>query len=187
MRAFVAITLPDAQRRTLATLQRALAESRADVKWVEPANLHLTLKFLGEIEEGQRRTVETFLQRVAARQEPFAMSLEELGAFPSPTAPRVIWVGVGQGRTEAAGLAEAIDQESVAIGVPKEERSFAAHITIGRVRSPRNRDALTRRLREATWHPPPPWRVAAVTLYQSVLSPQGPTYTVLAEAPLGAG
>ena len=155
------------------------------VKWVEPDHLHLTLKFLGEIDEAQRQAVETFLQRVAGRYTPFEMSLEALGAFPSPSAPRVIWVGIGRGRTQAAGLAEAIERESVAAGLPGEERPFATHVTIGRVRSPRHREALVQRLRDAAWEPPTPWQAAAVTFYQSVLGSGGPTYTVLAEVALG--
>ena len=185
MRAFIGIALPDDVRRAAHHLQQDLAESGADVKWVAPANLHVTLKFLGEITEEQRTRMEDRLARVAHQEEPFEAGLDRVGAVPSMTAPRVIWVGVGQGRESVVRLAEAIERESSALSFPREERSFAAHVTLGRVRSPRNRQALVERLRGAAWQPPGPWRVTSVTFYQSILESSGPTYTILADVPLG--
>jgi 2'-5' RNA ligase len=72
----------------------------------------------------------------------------------------------------------------VAIPLRKEERAFSPHITLGRVRSPRGRQALVEELRTVSWEPPPPWRVSSVTLYQSLLHPAGPQYTILADLPL---
>src|SRR3989338_8018709 len=108
MRAFIGIALPDAVRSSLAGLQRQLSESGADVKWVEPANLHVTLKFLDEITDDQRRVVEALLGRVAAQETPFTLRLVDVGAFPSMKAPRVIWVGITEGRDRVVRLAQAI-------------------------------------------------------------------------------
>ena len=98
MRAFIAVGLPDEVRDALARLQRQLDASRADVKWVEPANLHLTLKFLADITEAQRAGMETLLRQIAGHQPKFVMRLGALGAFPTLTAPRVVWVGCEEGR-----------------------------------------------------------------------------------------
>lgn len=185
MRAFLAVSLPADVRASLAVLQRGLAHSNADVKWVEPENLHVTLRFLGEITEEQRLALEALLERLAPREEPFVLGLEGIGAFPSLGSPRVFWVGLSTGRETAARIAGAIEREGATILLEKAERPFAAHVTLGRVRSPRHRPALVQRLRETSWRAPDPWRVSALTLYQSVLGPGGPRYTVLAEVPLG--
>ena len=185
MRAFLGIALSNDTRISLERLQHALASADADVKWVEPAHLHVTLKFLDEISEDQRYKVETMVGEIARRETPFTMRLERIGAFPSLQAPRVLWVGMTDGQDITRRLAEAIEREGAARGLRKEERPFSAHVTMGRVRSPRRREALVQRLRETTWDAPAPWRVTSVIFYQSVLSPTGSHYTVLAEIPLG--
>ena len=187
MRAFLGIALPKSVQESLAALQGELATSRADVKWVEPANLHLTLRFLDEISDAQCHAIEALLARIATHEEPFSLRLEGVGAFPSVDAPRVIWVGLAEGREVVARMAAAIEQEGAAIPLRREERPFSSHLTLGRVRSPKQHDALTQRLRTTMWQLPPPWRVSKLTLYQSVLSPAGPRYTVLADIPLAVG
>ena len=110
MRAFIGIALPDAVRESLRQLQEKLAPSRADVKWVEPDNLHLTLKFLDEITEAQRQQVEAMLGEVASHESAFTLQLEQCGAFPSMSAPLVIWVGVAQGKEALTRMGETIEQ-----------------------------------------------------------------------------
>lgn len=198
MRAFIGIALPDGVRTRLAILQQQLDASRADVKWVEPSNLHVTLKFLDEITQEQRLTVEALLGRVAGHERAFILELGHAGAFPSIDAPRVVWVGLEQGKETVVRLAQAIEREGQAIPLRRarpgtgpsragEERPFAAHVTLGRVRTPRNRAALTQRLHETDWQPPASWYVTALTLYQSVLSSAGSRYSVLAEVPFSGG
>src|SRR3989338_9690957 len=98
MRAFIGIALPDAVRSSLAGLQRQLSESGADVKWVEAENLHVTLKFLDEITDEQRRTVEEFLARVAGREGAFTLGLKQAGGVSSPNSPRLPGGGFVGGR-----------------------------------------------------------------------------------------
>jgi len=184
MRAFLGLSLPEEIRESLHRLQRDLSESQADVKWVEAGNLHVTLKFLDEITEEQRRDVEALLTRLASKESVFTLGVEEVGAFPSMSAPRVVWVGLSEGRDTVARIAQRIEEEGCAIGLRREERPFAAHLTLGRVRSSRRRQELTQRLQRVTWKPPAPWFVTSVTLYQSLLSSSGPTYHVLVEVPL---
>ena len=186
MRAFIAIQLPVDVRQSLASLQQELARAGADVKWVEPANLHLTVKFLDEISEEQRAGVERVMQRITAGQPAFSIRLDGVGAFPSPDAPRVVWVGCAEGADALTRVAEAIERETRALGMCSSDRPFAAHLTIGRVRSPRGRRELSRALQATAWQAPGPWRAGALTLYHSVLSSAGPRYTALAEIPLAA-
>jgi 2'-5' RNA ligase len=187
MRAFLALPIPSPVRAALKALQEDLARAGADVKWVAPENLHVTLKFLDEISEEERGKVEDALRRLAARTAPFTLRLERVGAFPSPGAPRVVWAGVGDGKEPLTRLADAVEAEMRTLNLRKEERPFAAHVTLGRVRSPTRRQSLAARLQGLVWEPPPAWQAASVTLQQSVLSSHGPRYTVLADVPLSGG
>ena len=184
MRAFLALTLPDDIRRSLNVLQQELAQSGADIKWVEPQNLHVTLKFLGEITDEQRRGVEQLLGEAARNEAAFTLGLVRAGAFPSLSSPRVVWVGLGEGKERAVRIAERIEERCGLLGLPKEDRPFAAHVTLGRVRTTRRQAELARALRECAWRAPAPWTITTLTLYQSVLGSGGPAYTVLADAPL---
>ena len=184
MRAFIGIPLPGDIRACLERLQRELAASGADVKWVAPDHWHVTLKFLDEMSHEQRHAVEALLARLVRREAPFQIRLEGLGAFPSMQAPRVVWVGITQGNEALARLAGAIDREGAALDLRAEARAFSPHLTLGRVRSPRGRAALARQLETTAWPAPAAWRVASLVLYQSVLSPEGPHYTALADIPL---
>jgi 2'-5' RNA ligase len=186
MRAFVGLALSDEARASLEQLQRRLAESRADVGWVTAQHLHVTLKFLNEISDAQRLDVEAAMARVAAPQVSFSLALGALGAFPSLRAPRVLWVGVEQGAEAVVRLAEALEHEACSLSLRRDERPYSPHVTLGRLRSSRALPALLRQLRVADWHPPASWRVSALTLYQSVLTPTGPRYSILTEVPLGA-
>ena len=188
MRTFLAITLPTEVQDALSNLQQTLAESRAKVKWVAPENLHVTLKFLGSMTEERRQAMAAMLRQVARDDEPFPLGVDGgVGAFPSMTSPRVIWVGLSTGKDVVTRLAAAIEREGEALALfAKAERPFAAHVTLGRVRSPKHRHALVRALQECAWKAPAPWRVTSLTLYQSVLGSEGPTYSVLFDAPLRA-
>ena len=184
MRAFIAVPVPDEARAALAALQQELAASRADVKWVDLAHGHLTLKFFGEISEAQRDALTTALVTIGQEEPAFAMRLEAVGAFPTVAAPRVVWVGVEEGREPLARIAARLNEEGARLGLTPEARAFSAHLTLGRVRSPKGRAALVARLRAGHWEPPSPWAVTGLRLYRSVLSSSGPIYTVLAEVPL---
>jgi len=183
MRAFLGIGLSETVRDAIAALQRELATSGADVTWVVPAHLHVTLKFLDEISEEQRRAIEERMGLLARQEAAFGLGLEGIGAFPSLEAPRVIWIGLAQGKERVAHLAQSIEREAAMLQLRREARPFAAHLTIGRVRSARHRAALAQRLREVSWRPPAAWQATSLTLYESMLSASGPRYTVLAVFP----
>lgn len=181
MRAFLAVELPPVIQARMAEAQRMFAEAGADVKWVEPHNLHVTVRFLGEIDEPQRRAVEALAARVASRTAPTLLRVSRVGAFPSLRAPRVVWVGIDEGREPMVRMAEQLEEELVRAGFQQEERAFEAHATMGRVRSARRRTELVERLAQFTWpSAPEPFVADHLTLFHSVLSPSGPTYLPLA-------
>ena len=186
MRTFIAIELSDQIREALAQIQSHLKYSGADVKWVEKNNVHLTLKFLGEISEEKAERVKLILQKIAGGTKPFEISIKDVGAFPKIDFPRVIWVGLDKGADKSKILAERIDEALSEIGFQKESRPFAAHLTIGRVRSPKNKDALKDKM--LSYSPQSmvhsPQSISSIALFKSILTPKGAIYTKLYEAGL---
>jgi len=186
MRAFIAIELSDQIKDSLAQVQSHLKYSAADVKWVNKENIHLTLKFLGDITEEKCTKIKSILDDIGKNTKPFSLSIKEIGAFPTIDHPRVIWVGLDNGADESKELAKNISERLLEIGFQEESRPFAAHLTIGRVRSAKNKDALKQKLTTCQLQPTTePQPVPSVILFQSTLSPKGPTYTKLHEARLG--
>jgi len=188
VRLFVAVELPALVRRDLGALVERLRHTRADVKWVEQENMHLTLKFLGEVESDRLAPVQDALRQAAGRVAPFRFTLGALGAFPSPRNPRVIWVGVCQGQPQLASLAAEVERQLLPLGFAKEERPFTAHLTLGRLRSPSPkgstgpRDLCAALAAESV--PPHTVAVDGFVLFQSVLRGRGPVYTPLSAFPL---
>lgn len=187
MRAFIALELPDGVRSALAALEAQLAASKADAKWVSQEQLHVTVRFLGAITDAQQQTARGLLQDVARRTVAFQAALSRPGAFPSIAAPRVVWVGIGEGEAAMSGLAREIEAGLGRAGFPKEDRPFVAHVTLGRVRSAKNLPQLSASLRQTAWTPPAACTIDHVTLFESVLSSAGPTYAALARAPFVGG
>lgn len=185
IRAFLAIDLPASLRPVLSRAQEELKKSGADVKWVPPGNIHLTLKFFGNITEVQVEAIAQAATPIAAGQRPFSLMVTDAGAFPSPKNPRVVWLGLGGDIEIIRDFHRRLESAFAALGFPSEDRPFSPHLTLGRVKSPAGRAALTRCL----VHLPPPeaatLQVSEIVLFRSNLSPQGATYLPLKIIPLG--
>ena len=185
MRTFIAIELSDQICEALAQIQAHLKYSGADVKWIETANIHLTLKFLGDITEENCGKIKSILDEIVRSIKPFEMSIKDIGAFPNINYPRVIWIGLDKGTVESKALAEKISEEVLKIGFQKEPRPFAPHLTIGRVRSPKNKEALKEKIGSCQLPMVKPQLISSIILFQSTLTPKGPIYTKIHEAKLG--
>jgi len=187
MRAFIAIELSPDLRKRLASLEEQLKSSSADVKWVEPKNIHLTLKFLGEIDEKQLGEIAKIIQETADKNKRFFIRLATPGAFPNINFPRVIWIGIDKGDSEIKQIAKILEEEISKVGIPQENRPFSSHITLGRVRSGLNREKLVKNLENLASNLPqdsPEFMVTKITLFKSTLSAGDPVYEALKEAHL---
>lgn len=186
LRTFIAVELGKAIRDRAVALQDVLARTGAQVKWVERENLHVTLLFLGEVDEREVPEICRAVAETCAARTPFEMVVEAVGCFPNARRPRVIWVGVGQGTQELVALHDALEAPLLARGCyRREERRYTPHITLGRVKADRPSDHLAAALaKQAGWRGGST-QVEEVLVLSSELRPQGPVYTVLSRAPLG--
>lgn len=187
MRAFIAIELPQEIKNRLTEIQNLLKKSGADVKWVKPENIHLTLKFLGEIDKEKLIKIVEIIEDTAGNNAPFQIRLFSLGAFPKIEFPRVIWIAIDKGDKETKRLAKELEEKIEKLGIPIEKRGFSSHITIGRVRSLLNKDRLAKVLKESENYfggENIEFGARKITLFKSTLSSSGPVYEVLKEVNL---
>jgi len=188
MRLFVAADLPEAVRQALAAEQAritsALAGSDSSLKWVKPEHAHLTLVFIGNVDDGR---VPAVVEAIGASIDvpAFDATFEGAGAFPPRGAPRVLWIGIGTGARELVALQQVVAARIAALGLPIEDRAFHPHLTLARWRESRPADR-SRALAVAPRGVVAAAHIDGATLYQSRLSPSGPTYTALARANLTA-
>jgi RNA 2',3'-cyclic 3'-phosphodiesterase len=184
LRLFVAVDLDDATRARLAETLDALRESRAPVAWVPAPNLHVSMAFLGPTPRDQVDMIGDALREAAAGVPPFTFAVAGLGSFGSAQSPRVIWAGLEPCEPLAALYARVRDTLAV-LDIRLDARPFRAHVTLGRVRTPRGRDDLLRALAAAGQPRFGAVSAAQLTPYRSVLLPSGALYTALRRVPLG--
>lgn len=185
IRIFVAVNLAPGLKETLAQVQERLKAARADVTWVRPENLHLTLKFLGQVEETRLAAVGEAVAAAARGYGSFRLVLGGLGAFPQPRAARVVWIGMSEGAQALAALQARVEGGLESLGFPREERPFTAHLTLGRVRGPRHREQLAVALTSMPTEPLGEMVLHRIELMKSDLGPGGARYSVLQSFPLG--
>jgi len=182
----VAIELKDEVRDALQEVQKALGRAADAVRWVRPEQLHLTVKFLGEVPDDEVPRVAEAVARSAARSRPFEMQLTECGCFPPRGPVRIVWVGTHDGSGALLECVNAVEEELDGIGFPKDSRPFSAHLTIGRAKDGRSSEGV-RLAVESGKVRPVRQSVSELTLMSSVLSAKGPSYSVVARSKLGAG
>lgn len=176
MRCFIAVDIDQPELRArLREIQVGLDSLGCGLKLVEPENIHVTLRFLGEIPSSLASEVAKTLDKVRAN--PFTLTLRGLGAFPSPSRPRVVWVGVGEGSAELSSLHRQVESLIKPLGFQPEREPFTPHITLARVKVPRNLSSLARFIAERSDVEVGSMRVEEVKLKRSTLTPSGPIYS----------
>ncbi|MBI5427625.1 MAG: RNA 2',3'-cyclic phosphodiesterase [Nitrospinae bacterium] len=188
LRVFIAVDIPPFAREKIAEIQNGFKALKLDVAWVQPGNIHLTLKFLGNVDPRRIVEIKGRLKAVAERSPGFRATLGEVGVFPGADRPRVLWVGLDNPDGRLAALQKSVEEELALAGFPPEPRKFSPHLTFGRIKSPKGKAELRNALDGHLETPSAPIDVSSVKLYKSQLTPKGSIYTVLEEFALaGAG
>jgi 2'-5' RNA ligase len=184
LRCFISVELPEELKKNIYVHVEKLKAAGADVKWVRPENLHLTLKFLGDTQEELLKDINERLISLAAAHGSFFLHISGAGTFPNIKYPRIIWLGVHDSE-QIIKLQHDIDKSMAGLGFEKDDKQFTPHLTIGRVKSMRNKDALIKELtilKEADFGK---IEVINMTLMRSELKPGGAEHFKLNEIPVG--
>lgn len=184
LRLFVAVSLPEGHLDLVAAATEPLRALWPRARWTDPANQHVTLKFLGSTPSELLDEVTGVVRRSAERHRVAKLSLDGLGVFPSPGRARVLWIGLDDPEHALTGLAEDLARGFEPLGFEAEKRPFHSHLTLARFREPE-------RIREVLPEPAveglPPFEIGSVELFRSHLHPRGARYEVIESFPLGRG
>lgn len=180
IRSFVALNIPSQVKEEIGDIIGELKKLSGDVKWVKPQNLHLTLKFLGEVEPVTLEKVYQKVEACAQKTQVFSFSLSGAGLFPNPKRPRVFWTGIKGGERELESLFRCLEGELEALGFQKEKRGFSPHLTIGRARTTQGMERLVERIKGIEYRSKR-IEVSSLFVVKSQLTPQGPIYSPLRE------
>ena len=184
MRLFVAIELTEALKTPLERYLAAHDGACRELRFCKPGQLHLTLKFLGEIDEGRLRRVEKVIRKACEGFGPFEIALTTLGAFPPRGLPRVLFCGIDDPQRRCAAWVQRAETGFAKLGVPKERRDYHPHITLARSRGPAGGEAIRTLLEAPPDFGTPRMRVEQVTLFESRLRPSGAEYHARLHVPL---
>ncbi len=179
IRAFIAIEIDSEIKKRLSEHIDKLKRSGADVKWVVPENIHLTLKFLGYIEEDALPGLNKIITDAVSSLESFNITIGHIGAFPSLKRPRVVYVCVDEKGNNLLTLYENLNKGVGELGIKEESRKYVGHITLGRIRTQKNIFKLTTALKSETKCFFGHEKINYLSLIQSQLTPKGPIYTKL--------
>ena len=184
VRSFVAACLPEPVREDLARLQGRLRGRGVDARWVAAGSIHLTFKFLGEIEEPLFEAAAQALGAPLGVRGPLRVAVRGVGAFPSPKRARVVWVGLDGDVGPLARLALELEARVEPLGIARERRPFQPHLTLGRAKSPSGIRGLEDALAAENDYRGLAFEIADLTLYESRLRPEGPLYLPRLSIPL---
>lgn len=184
-RLFISLDIPQAIRQAAAEVQERLRELQHpyglhpnwDISWTRPEGMHLTLKFLGQVEGKQVPEIQTALLEAGRIFRPITIQIGGLGAFPTSRAPRVIWLGIEELNGGLDRLQKRLDELLAPLGFLPETRDFHPHLTLGRVKSPKGHETLVKALEDQKTVRLGKWRLEELDLMQSTLQPGGAIYT----------
>jgi 2'-5' RNA ligase len=184
VRLFVALEIPSTVRENLAVLIKSLRAISPQTRWVRPENLHVTLKFIGEVPEAKLAAIREALTGVRSEQ-PVALGFRGLGFFPNEKHPRVFWAGI-TASPNMKTLALAIDRATENLGIPREQRPFSPHLTLARFEPPRLPEKLRAAIQENAVRDFGSLHTSQFRLIESKLKPSGAEYTTVESFPFAA-
>lgn len=181
VRTFIAVEINDSVRRAAAGMVERLREESANASWVAPHNMHLTVKFLGDVTAERIPQICQAVTEAVAGVAPFDLRFRGVGAFPNASRPRTVWLGTEAGQEELASLVDRVEKALKKLGFPREGRAFRGHLTLGRIRKPTPAlAALTAMLNEHADFEAGVTSIDGVVVFSSQLSPAGSIYEALA-------
>lgn len=186
LRTFIAVDIPAPVKLELERFGKELKKSGAEVSWVKPERVHLTLKFLGNVPEEAIAGIKNSVKKAAASTAPLRLKPSGCGAFPSLKQMRVVWVGLRGDVEPLRALQKKVEAALLPLGFEPEDRPFRAHLTLGRVKGKRNLHSLQEALLARQDFQAEAFDVTELVLYKSDLRPEGPLYTPLIRAGFGA-
>jgi 2'-5' RNA ligase len=184
MRTFISVELPDEVKKNIVELVNELKATEAAVKWVTAENLHITLKFLGWVEDRNLDNLIDLTTKAVAGNGSFKARFEGLGTFPEGKTPRVVWVGTVEGGDRLCNLAKNLEEALSKAGFRKEEREFRSHITIGRVKEKKGVEKLKEKIKSIKDAKFGEALVDRIYIMKSSLTPKGPIYEIVKEVKL---
>ena len=184
LRTFIAVSLSSSVLAGIEKTVQTLQTHFGDVRWVEPQNMHVTLKFLGDIPLNDLPQLIRTVTQCTREMDSFDLTFQEIGAFPNRESPKTIWIGCREGSKELIQLAERIDTGLSSLGFPKESRRFLPHLTIGRIKKPVQESPLMSLLDEEQNRLFGSCSVSEVQIFSSELTRHGTIYDELAAIPL---
>ncbi len=186
MRLFIAINMPEDIQKTVAAVQTELKPAGADVRWTSAGHFHFTLKFLGDLSPDRVEPAIAAMEKALRGFGSFDLVLKGLGVFPDMKKPKVVWLGAQDVTAAAARLSAVLDDTLEPLGYGRETRPFAAHLTLGRVRSRLHEAALVELINKNQHASGGTIHVETVELMRSVISEKGPEYICLKSVALGS-
>jgi len=185
IRTFIAIEIETKVKDDIAVWQSKLKKVADGVKWVDKNNIHITLKFLGNIEESQITDIKKAIEKSIEGIKSFEIEIKGEGCFPNINRPRVIWIGVERGKDILKEIAKNLENECEKLGFKKEKRPFSPHLTIGRVKRFMKSLTMLRKFLEENDFPAKKFTATEIVLMKSDLKPTGPVYTPIEKIKLG--
>lgn len=181
IRTFIAVEFSEELKDEIGQIQRRLKGELGSLKWVAQSNFHLTLKFLGDVDVRKIQIMKEGLTKAVQAMESFALGFAEVGGFPKIDSPRVVWLGVKQGREGLLRLQKVVDQELITQGFPPEKHSFSPHLTLARSKPDSDLSLIGQRLRQISIKGTRTDLIRSIRIMKSDLRPAGPVYTCLEE------
>nr|MBU1328204.1 RNA 2',3'-cyclic phosphodiesterase [Candidatus Omnitrophota bacterium] len=179
LRGFIAVEIDNQTRQKISELISILKKSNADIKWITDSQMHLTLKFLGNIDKGKVLGISDLISDISDNFDSFKIVFSRIGAFPSLNHPAVIWLGIDKGSEFLKTLNEKIETALEKIGFERASREFKPHLTLGRVKSNKNMPRLTKLLEETAFCLKDDIQINKLTLFQSDLDPKGAIHSII--------
>lgn len=180
-RGFIAIDIDVAPK--VLEFEKEIEQTGADVKLVEPENIHMTLKFLGDLDEELVDQIENIMKDAVKEIDPFTIKLNGTGVFPNKNYIKVVWIGIEDGQIIET-IAKRIDEQLSTLGFKKEKRGFSPHLTLGRVKTAKNKERLVKTIEKYEDVEFGEFEINSIKLKKSDLTPKGPIYTTRVDVKL---